>query len=141
MEKIIVDKDVEVAYVQATTFPDGIMAAFNELYRRVGREGREFMAISRPENGQIVYRAAVVVAPGVPDDMPRWTVRKGVYISEMVYDFMKAPQQIGMTYRKLLDSPGIDPQGYCLERYPNEQDVQCMVLLKASEESGEGSLA
>jgi len=132
MEKIILEKDIEVAYVQATSFPDGIMAAFSELYRRVGKEHREFMAISRPENGQIVYRAAVVAVPGVPEDMPRWTVRKGEYISEMVYDFMKAPQQIGATYGKLLAHPDIDPQGYCLERYPNEQDIQCMVPLKAS---------
>ncbi|MCY7327346.1 MAG: hypothetical protein LH618_02215 [Saprospiraceae bacterium] len=33
---------------------------------------------------------------------------------------------VGQTFKKLLDDPRIDPQGYCLEFYLNERDMRCM---------------
>jgi len=57
-------------------------------------------------------------------------IKKGVYISELIIDFMSDIPSIGRTFQKLLAQPGLDPNGYCLEIYINNKDVRCLVGLK-----------
>ena len=56
-------------------------------------------------------------------------LKKGRYISIMIPDFRKDIPAIGKAFTELLQQPGIDPEGYCVEFYPNMTDVQCMVRL------------
>jgi hypothetical protein len=60
METIILDKDIKVFYVTASTFPEGILAAHQTLHAKIPYSTeRKYFGISRPENnGKIVYRAA-----------------------------------------------------------------------------------
>jgi len=54
-------------------------------------------------------------------------IPKGNYIYKDVPDFMKNIPQIGAVFQELIADPGIDPNGFCLEWYLNENDCRCMV--------------
>lgn len=135
METITLEHDIEVFYVQADSFPMGIQPAFEKLTALLGdMTGRRLYGISRPEGGHgIVYRAAVAAkTPGEGDQygLRSFTVRKGVYISEVLHQYQQHLMAITPTFERLLDTPDIDPQGYCLEDYFNDTDIRCMVPLK-----------
>ena len=87
-----------------------------------------------PENGQgIVYRAAAEeIKPGEADKYHCDTlvIKKGNYISLTLHDYAKNIQSIGTAFKELLSSPGLDPEGYCVEWYISGKDVQCMVRLE-----------
>lgn len=134
MEETIVDKDVKVFYITATSFPDGIMDAHKKLHALVPfTSGRKYFGISRPENGVIVYKAAaeeINQGEGEQFNCDSLVLKKGRYISLTVNDFMKDIQSIGKSFQQLLSYPGLDPDGYCVEWYLNDKDVKCMIRLK-----------
>src|SRR5437868_4241788 len=134
-EKYFIDKDIKVACVRASSFPEGIMDAFQKLNSILSSsKQRTLYGISYPDkNGNIIYRAAAEeLNEGEAEELSleTFTIRKGQYISELLEDWRKDEMQIGKTFRKLLTDPRIDKkQGYCLEIYSNANDVRCMVLL------------
>ena len=134
METTTIDKDIEVMYVQADSFPEGVKAAHEKLHALFPYSTeRNYFGISRPENGVIIYKAAAEeIKDGEAEKfgLPTMIIRKGNYISTVIYDFMKDIAAIGKTFQQLLAHPEIDPDGYCVEWYFNEQDVRCMVRLK-----------
>ena len=134
MEITAIDKDIKVLYEQASTFPAGVKAAHDKLHSLFPFSmQRRYYGISRPENGAIVYKAAVEeIEDGESErfGLPAMVIKKGNYISAVINDFMKDIPAIGRTFQQLLAHPGIDPDGYCIEWYFNMQDVQCMVRLK-----------
>lgn len=135
MEPYTLAKDIEVFYVQAASFPEGITPAFQQLAALLPAvEGRRLYGISRPENNQgIVYRAAVAAAfPGEGGQYgcESFIIRKGVYISEVLKNYEEDIAEVSRTFDRLLAQPELDPQGYCLEEYINGTDVRCMVPLK-----------
>ena len=134
METITIDKDISVFYVTARSFPDGIDDAIQRIHSLAPMiAGRRYFGISRPENGTIVYRAAVEEIyehEGQKLNCDTLLLKHGKYIYHTVYDFMKNLPEIGKTFQHLLAQPGIDPEGYCVEIYVSDRDVQCMVRLK-----------
>ncbi len=134
METITQDKDITVMYVTASSFPDGVLAAHQKLHSLIPfSTDRKYFGISRPENGPIVYRAAAEeLTPGEAGKLNLGTLvlRKGKYISLIAQDYMKDVQSIERAFEQLLDYPGIDPQGYCVELYISDKDVQCMARLQ-----------
>ncbi len=43
---------------------------------------------------------------------------------------MKDLPAIGNTFQQMIARPDIDPEGYCVEWYLSDKDVQCMVRLQ-----------
>lgn len=140
METIVIDQDIHLLCVRASAFPDGVMEAHNKVHAFVpAAGGRSYYGISRPEQGTIVYKAGVELKDGEGADLPGTeiiTLPKGRYISMTINDFMSDIQSIGTTFQHLLQQPDLDPKGYCVERYLNEKDVQCMVRLR--DQAGRG---
>ena len=124
---------VTLLYVQAGSFPQGIMAAFQKLESlKPDMSHRKFYGISFMHNGQIIYRAAAEEAysgEGAQLGVETFEAKAGLYVSERVNDFMSDPQSIQHTFDRLLADPRIDEQGYCLEEYIGGKDVVCMVPL------------
>ena len=120
-------------YVQATSFPDGIMPAYETLHSKLPfSPGRKFLSVSRPEDGAVSYKAgAEVLAPGEPElhQLPTLTLKKGRYLTLTVRNFMDDIPAVGRAFEELMQDPGIDPEGYCVEWYFNEPDVHCMIRL------------
>jgi hypothetical protein len=133
MKTFTIPKDIHVFYIKAKSFPDGIMDAFNTLRERVpGSAARIVYGISNPEKGMIIYKAAEEeLYPGEAArvNCPSMIIPKGEYVYAIVKDFMQHIQDIGIRFRELLAHPGIDPEGFCVEWYFNETDVQCMIRL------------
>ncbi|HWK08358.1 MAG TPA: hypothetical protein VNS58_32250 [Puia sp.] len=134
MEKYNIDRDISLFYKQATSFPMGVGGAFAALQALLPQpDGRLLYGISNPnKDGAIIYRAATEEAyPGEGREKACETflVRKGSFISLYLANWKKDESGIGQSFRKLLSYPGIDPMGYCLEIYENNNDVRCLVPL------------
>ena len=133
MEILTIDNDIKVLYIQATSFPDGILAAHQKLHGVIPYSTeRKYLGISRPENGAIIYKAgAEELTPGEAEQFKLDTLilKKGNYACIDIHNYMKDLQGIGQAFNQLTELPNIDPQGYCVEWYINDKDVKCMVRL------------
>ena len=132
MEKYYIDKDIKVFYVTATSFPKGVGGAFQKLLSFLPKPNeRQLYAISFPnEKGEIIYKAAVEESfpgEGEQNGCETFVIKKGEYLSELLLDWRKDESIVGKTFQKLLKHPNLDKSGYCLEIYPNEKDIRCLV--------------
>lgn len=135
METIKLDNDITVMYINASSFPDGVMAAHQKLHALIPYSTeRKYFGLSRPEGGGgIIYKAAAqVLQSGEAEKLNLETivVKKGNYISATLHNYMQDPPAIGTTFQQMINRPDIDPEGYCVEWYLSDKDVQCMVRLK-----------
>lgn len=135
METYQLEKDIPVLCITAKSFPDCVMEAFEELNALSLPVGeRTLYGISRPQNGKIIYKAAVKENhPGEAKEYncEEFIIKKGSYAVKTVHDFKDDPSgKVGSTFQELLRAPGLDPQGYCLEWYKSDNEVLCMVKLK-----------
>jgi hypothetical protein len=132
--RIQLENDIPVYWIEAVSFPEGIVAA-QEAIHAISPfiEKRRFFGISRPEkNKGIVYRAAVEelqVGEAEKYGCERFVIPKGVYVSQKIYQYSKHPHAIGKAFDQLTHVTGIDPHGYCIEWYLNDDDILCMVRL------------
>lgn len=133
METIQLENDIPVLFIPASSFPEGITAAHEKLHKLISSfEKRKYFGISRPENGSIIYRAAVEeLYEGEAEkfQVEKLILRKGEYISIILKNYHENIQNIEVAFEKLIHYPGIDPEGYCVEWYYNERDMRCMVRL------------
>lgn len=135
MEKYHLEKDINVFYVKADSFPDGVKPAWEKLHAffKAPME-RKYYGISYPDKGDgIIYMAATEETydgEGAKYGCERFLIKKGEYISILIHDFMKDIPAIGLAFKQLTSHPGIDPAGVCVEIYEMPHDVRCMVKLK-----------
>ena len=133
METRTINQDIKVMYTAATSFPDGVLAAHQQLHALIPySDDRKYFGLSRPENGQIIYKAAAEeLKTGEAEKLSLETLilKKGKYISLTIQDFMKDIPAIQKAFNQLLEYPGIDPQGYCVEQYIDQKDLICMIRL------------
>jgi hypothetical protein len=134
MESFQLDKDIDVFYVTAASFPDGVMEAFDKLNALLPKnEKRTLYGISFPDrSGKIIYRAAAEAKhPGEGSQLgcESFVIQKGKYESTTVRNFMTNLTAVRQAFDRMLKNPKLHPQGYCLEIYANDHDVQCLVKL------------
>ena len=135
MEKIRIEKDIQVFYVTAKSFPEGIQEAHQKLHALIPfSTDRKYFGVSRPEQGMgIVYRAAAEeLEQGEAERFKLETLvlKKGDYMSITIKDYAKDIMSIDRAFKELLALPDLDPQGYCVEWYYHGKDVRCMIRLK-----------
>ena len=134
MEKYYLEQDIKAFYVKASSFPGGIKPAFEKLHSLIkSTVDRRFFGISYPEiPGKIIYKAAVEeMYQGEAEELgcEIFIIKKGEYTSIYIKDFMKDISSIGKAFHELLQDPGIDPKGYCLEVYEGMNNARCLVPL------------
>lgn len=134
MENYTLNRDIKVLYVEAESFPGGIMDAFKELESKdPSIPKRTFYGISwMGEDGKIIYKAAVKEEfEGEAEKLgcKTFTIKKGKYLAETVENFSKN-MDLSKTFQNLLSSPDLDPYSYCLEIYNPNDTVQCLVKLR-----------
>ena len=135
MKPYFLNSDINVLCVTASSFPDGIMAAFDKLNSLIQSSApRRVFGISYGDGDKnIIYKAAA--EENSTDEAARlgcerFTIEKGEYISEHIEDFMKNIPAIGQAFREMCSDKRIDSNGYCIEMYlKNNKDVLCMVKL------------
>lgn len=125
--------DANVFYITADSFPLGIKAAHEKLHSLLPRDGRRFFGISYPDKtGSIIYKAAAEESYNGEAEkygLETFIIKKGDYISETLIDWQKDEGQVAVTFKQLLADPRRDNNGYCLEIYPNDSDIICMIKL------------
>lgn len=133
MNTYTIDKDINLMYVTAASFPDGVMAAHQQLHSQIPLTvERRYYGISYPEDDVIIYKAAaeeMYEGEAAEKGLDTFLVRKGEYASILIKNYMKDIPAIGQAFQQLLKHPQLDPQGFCLEWYINNDEVQCMVPL------------
>lgn len=135
MENYIIEQDISVICVAAESFPEGVQAAFDKLHSLLpSLGGRTTYGISYAEHlGKIVYKAAVTkldIDEAEKLGCESFIIKKGTYKGIVINGFMNSIPQIGQTFQTLLQDPNLDPEGYCLEIYIDDTDVQCLVKLQ-----------
>lgn len=127
------NNDITVICVTASSFPDGIVPAFDTLHQLLSGKRKSY-GISWCDKGTIIYKAAAEELSG--DEAPgleRFILKKGTYISIDIPDFMNNISAMGEAFQKLVADPRTDPDGICVEWYFNEKDVKCMVRIIESQ--------
>jgi hypothetical protein len=134
MEITVLENDIEVLTLKASSFPEGVLEAHKTLHQCVSStNNRRYFGLSRPEQGTIIYRAAAEV---LGQDEPKkfgletLTILKGNYTSISISNFMDDVSRIGKAFTDLLQRRDLDSEGYCIEWYLNDKEVKCMVRLK-----------
>lgn len=134
MEPLIIDRDIQLVCVCASSFPEGILAAHQQLHAAIAFSAeRRYYGISFPAgNGEIVYRAAAEVLDqaDLQKGLELFLLPGGHYTSILISSFINDIPAIGRAFRDLLRDSRIDPQGACVEWYINNEDVRCMVRLQ-----------
>lgn len=132
MENFNFQKDVPTYCVTAESFPEGIAEAHKQLQALLPfNDRRDYYGISWPdENGIMIYKAAAQIMEG--ESLPgleTFIIKNGPYNTLYINDYRKHPDSISKAFELLVKQHEVDPQGYCLEWYINENDVKCMVPL------------
>jgi len=136
MENLKIEEDKHVMVCQARSFPDGIMPAFRQLHSLVPDAfQRTTYGLSRPEGSMenIIYKAAVdesYEGEGRELGLDTMVIPAGNYKSIIIKDYREKPSAIGAAFTQLLSVPDIDPDGFCLEIYKDNNEVVCAVPLK-----------
>lgn len=125
---------IKTFYVEAASFPDGIQAATEKLHNMLpATQGRTFYGISRPNrNGVIEYKSAV--AESFDGEAEKYgcdtlIIPAGNYITTTMMNWKQNIPQIQTVFNELLETPGLDPEGYCIEWYKSDKELLCMVKL------------
>jgi hypothetical protein len=134
MKTTSLENDIKVFYVTAESYPEGILAAHQKLHAKVPFSyDRKYFGLSRPENNKgIIYKAATEETfDGEAEqyNLESLIIPKGNYYSLIISNYRNDIPSIGKTFQKLLSQENIDQNGYCIEWYINENDVNCLVRI------------
>lgn len=133
MEPYYLEHDIRLCCVPAKSFPDGVMAAFQQIMNTFPDQqgSRRLFGVSWPDGqGSLVYKAAIEESyQGEAEKlgMETYLLRKGEYLSLVVHNFMEDIPSIGKAFSKLVDAPGVHPDTIGVEEYVSSSDVRCMV--------------
>lgn len=135
METTILNEDILIHCVTASSFPEGVQKAHETLHTLFKyHEHRNYFGISWPaKDGTLIYKAAAQeLHEGELEqfDLETKTIKKGSYLYIDVPDFMKNIPAIGISFQQLIHDERIAPDGFCIEWYLNQNLCRCMVKMK-----------
>lgn len=132
MERYRLAEDVRLYCVQASSFPAGILAAFNRLENIFTDVPlRDCFGISyMNEDGDIIYKAAIA-ASHIENShgCEEFTLVQGEYLTTTIKNWRQNVPAIGQTFKTLIADARMDKTFPCVEWYENEEDVICMVKI------------
>jgi predicted transcriptional regulator YdeE len=134
MEQTVLASDKHLYTVPATSFPDGVKAAFDKLQEISGDTVfHDLFGISHMgADGKIVYMAAApetFEGEAAKKGCKTFTVKKGTYLTHTIKDWQNHMDQFKTVFEQLLAHPDIDRNGACVEWYKGVDEVICMVRL------------
>lgn len=133
MEPYHLDHDIRLCCVRAKSFPDGVMAAFQQIMQIFpDQQGdRRLFGVSWPDGkGSMVYKAAVEEKHRGEAEklgLETYLLKSGEYLSTVVHNFMNDIPSIGKAFNNLVEAPGVHPNTVGVEEYISNTDVRCMV--------------
>jgi hypothetical protein len=136
MEIFSIENDLKTVCITADSFPAGIHAAHDKI-RSLAPASRErnYFGVSRPDkNGVIIYKAATTELfdgelSGL--DLEEFTIPRGKYALIHLHNFRENISSIASAFEQIIHSQPIDPNGFCLEWYLDDDNVRCMIKLRS----------
>jgi hypothetical protein len=115
--------------VQASSFPDGIRPAFDELCSGLKMEGRTLFGVTERVNGEWVYRACASDKGDAPH-LQHYNIPAGTYLAYVLRDWEQHMPRIGQYFEWLLDHKDARENTIALEYYRTMDEVWLMVQHK-----------
>jgi len=136
MDKYSINKNIEVVFLTAPTFPNDVLSTFEKLHSLIPDiPNRRYFGISHPDKtGKISYKAAAELVENDTFDhseLQHFSIEKGEFVAKYIVNHFADSSSIGTAFQELLAHPQLDPNAYCLEVYKNytDVDVHCMVKI------------
>lgn len=134
MESYRLKEDIKVMCINATSFPQGVEAAYSKLYDIAGSAGRIIYGLSKPnEQGVIIYKAAATekfAGEAEQLGLESYTIPKGAYVAETIFDWRNNMLKFAPIFSALLDNRRLDRSTWCVEWYKSPDEVLCMIKLQ-----------
>jgi hypothetical protein len=134
METITIYHDIRVLYVKKNTSSLSIPEAYDELIKNVPfAQHRMYYGIIVQENESVCFRLAVEQLTRNENrdlNLELYTIKRGVYVSSIVRNYLRDIMQIEHAFQRLLLEPGLDNDESRVEWYFNGKDVACMLRVK-----------
>lgn len=133
MDSFTFQEDLPVICITATGGRDGGADAMATLRNRLPEnERRQFFGIFWPGRDGGTYKAAASTFDSDGDALEglgHFTIRNGPYNGFYIKDYKSQPGTVAKAFDLLRGEHEVDPDGYCLEWFVNDEDVKCMVPL------------
>lgn len=123
------EKDIPTVCVQASSFPDGIRSAFDELCSGIQMQGRTLYGVTERVNGEWIYRACASDKGDTPL-MQHYNIPAGKYLGYVLKDWEEHMSMIGRYFEWLLDHKDARQDTIALEYYRTMDEVWLMVQHK-----------
>jgi DNA gyrase inhibitor GyrI len=135
MQTTSINQNITLACITATSFPAGVPQSHQQIQAIFPNSSqRRIYGISRPnEQGIIVYKACIEIAE--PSEatalgLETFVIPSGTYQVIAVKDYPNNLGAIREAFQVLTAHADMDPDGYCIENYLNEKDMECLFKLK-----------
>lgn len=135
IKTFVLKEDIIAFCKKATSFPDGVLAAHQQLHQHVlASNKRNYFGISYLNfKKEIIYKAAVdELFNGELKhlELEQVIIKNGTYAYINVLNFKEKIHEIELAFKILIKHALLDPNGFCLEWYAaNNKDCKCMVRL------------
>lgn len=136
MEKLTLEKNLNVFGIEVTTFPAGIGEAFDELIKQTGdRAGKRnyYGVSSMSKDGKVIYKAvAEEKYEGEADkfNYEKEVIEGGNYLYKTLYHWTNKTGMIKDIFHEMMHDEHVDTMKPCVEWYKNDEEMLCMVKAK-----------
>lgn len=131
MESVQLNNDIKLVCVKASSFPQGVEQAHEQLKKSITSENeRSFYGISYPlNNGTIEYLAAAtqLTDDKSAKDVDIFIIQSGAFLSITLKNWKSDVTKVQQAFDQLTTDPRGDRDGYCLEEYVNEDTLRCLI--------------
>ena len=126
-----IPQDIQVLYIQAENFPQGIPGAFEKLNQIPGGlKDRHVYGITACIGDQLVYRACVkenFKGEGEQYGLSSYAIPKGKYLYTVLENWPENLARIPGLFDELMALPNVKKQTVCLEDYTADGNMLAMV--------------
>ncbi|MGZ3754503.1 MAG: hypothetical protein ACXVAY_08585 [Mucilaginibacter sp.] len=126
-------ENINVFYVQAESFPEGISASFNKLNELLGKKyDHHIYGITLCDGDKLVYYACAkenFVGEAESLGLPTFTIPNGRYLQTTLNKWPENLGKIPGIFDELMAQPQVKKQSLCVEDYITEDTMLALVQL------------
>ena len=136
MEKLTLEKDLNVFGMEVTAFPGGIGEAFDELIKQTGdcAGKRNYYGVSNmDQDGNMNYKAVAeekYEGEAEKFNYEKSIIEKGEYLYKTLYHWQNKTNLIKDIFTEMMHNEQVDTMKPCVEWYKNDDEMLCMVKAK-----------
>lgn len=136
MEKLTLEKNLNVFGMEVTTFPAGIEEAFDALIKQTGDSAgeRNYYGVSSiNKDGKMIYKAVAeerYEGEAKKFNYEKDMIEKGEYLYKTLYHWANKTCMIKDIFSEMINDEHVDTMKPCVEWYKNDEEMLCMVKAK-----------